>query len=253
MDAMDLDFENEAYSNLSDNESVASSSTLYSQSSSHSQYSNKSNRPITSTSSQQPLQFTSSTSLVVKSTIQRPTVLSSRNRKNNLNSSKLETSIKRQFTGSFKQDEIGVVLSNSFRDSKLQKSILTTFLTEDENFTGLYFSEAFTNNCIRWTFRPRCFGGKGTVGEENVAVLPVVVVQFPADEFVRLASLSVTLFSYVELGRAIHETTALLTSLDGCPQDTRVIFLVVDLDQEILKHKQVKTIIVFIVYYYRNV
>lgn len=154
--------------------------------------------------------------------------------------SNIEREIQRQLSGKFKYEEVGIVLSNTLQGSDLSKNLLLQFEAEDPKFGGLLFHDSFANNSIRWTFRPKLLGGKAKINDDHAIVLPFAVIIYPVEEFLRLLKASTDPYFFKELGKSLEETISVLCNLDGCPKDSRVSFVLINLDNEILKSRKVQ-------------
>lgn len=156
-----------------------------------------------------------------------------------------EVEIRRQLTGKYRYEEIGVIISDAFGKSaeKFPDALRNQFLMEEEKISPLCIHESFslTMNCIRFTFRPKAFGGMCNINDEKSTVLPFAIVLFPTDEFVKLvySKSESPMNEYVEIAKRFHDLESMLMSVDNCPQNTKVVFIVMDIEKEVLNFRKV--------------
>jgi hypothetical protein len=234
VDSSDSDNE----STVSVAESVASKRSISSLQSAQSECSSKSSRSnassrIHTVPSSQFSQIDTS-SKAIKTTINRSKSSSSK-------AAAMEKELKRQSAGKFKHEEVGIILSSSLETSALYDTLLKVCACEDLNFNGIFYADSFTNHCIRFTYRPKVLGGRTTIGSLHSTVLPFAVVLYPVAEFIRLADTSSSSpHCFPELADALDQAGQVLCNLDGCPFDTRITYVLVDLDGEMLKYRKVR-------------
>ena len=149
-----------------------------------------------------------------------------------------EREIRHQITGKYKREEIAVIICNELKDSPLLKHLNTILTTESPGIENIIYDDSLVANLIRWTYRPKVLGGLGKIGDINVTVLPFVTIFFPCDEFIRLVTLSSNSLTFEELGNEFKKITGMLVA-DSCPSHTQISFLLVGIDNELLKLRKV--------------
>ena len=116
----------------------------------------------------------------------------------------------------------------------MDKELKSTFAVECPTY-GIFYEESMTHNLIRWTFRQKANGGRCSINEPFVEVFPFGVIQFPASEFIRLAMLSSDGICFTDLGNELNSVFEMVKAFDGCPLESKITFLIINIDTEHLK------------------
>lgn len=142
--------------------------------------------------------------------------------------------------GFYKTQELSLVLPEEVYSSSVGGAILSHLMfspVNDKSYACLSAPSSVPGLC-RWTFRNFLDGGSATVGEPAVVVIPFVVVLFPPREFLGLVEASRDGVEFPLLGQEMQQLRRKLPE-NGCRKTSKLVLLLIDIDEECKQYKQV--------------
>lgn len=146
-----------------------------------------------------------------------------------------ETCEQKQKRGIYRNEETSIVFDSSIRSTENGTNIHS--LLESKMNDGIRtFTHPFNiEGLVLWTYRNYLQGGQGNVTDDNVNILPTVVVLYSAEKFIRLSVTSDMNFHLLD------DDIALLRSQIACwtrCNDFKLIFAVLKLDESIISYQR---------------
>ena len=146
-----------------------------------------------------------------------------------------ETCEQKQKRGIYRNEETSIVFDSSIRSTENGTNIHSLLESKMNEGIGTYTHPFNIEGLVLWTYRSYLQGGQGNVTDDNVTVLPTVVVLYPAEKFIRLSVSSLTSFQLLDDDiMLLRSQIAHWTRCD----DFKLIFAVLKLDESIISYQR---------------